>query len=333
MGPNASQISFYSYGLVAKDKARGDNEISVFPVEVRFSQVEAISEAVSVDKIEHNITEGKDFVTMRTGNTIPAQWIDFNTNRITPPDVKEKDLVLIWRLGDTDMFFWQDRNVANVKRLETVVYAFSADPKNGFKPDMSNAYYIMISSHDKHVTLATSKSNGEYCRYTMQLNTGDGRFVLSDDIGNSGWFDSAKTNIGWKNAKGTTFVMDKTHIFGYAKDSIKFESKYIGFNCDTYNIDTKTYNAVSKSYTIKADTYTANADTWSVNGKAATISAATIGLNGNISMGGAGSSGSSSGAMSFQGDVTFSSAVNFTGDVTMSKLHVDNFSHGGGKCC
>lgn len=326
IGPT-SQLTFYSYGLVAKDKGRGENKIQVYPVEVRFSQAESIEAGLNVEKVEHNIAEGKDFVTMRTGNSIPAQWIDFNTNRITPPDVKVKDLVLIWRLGETDMFFWQDRNVSNVKRLETVVYAFSADPVNGLKDDLSNAYYLMVSSHDKHITLNTSKENGEYCRYSIQLNTGDGRFVISDDIGNSGWFDSAETNIGWKNAKDTTFVMNKTNIYGYAKDTIKFKSKFIGFECDTYDINTKSYKAKATTYAIDTTTYTAKADTWSVDGSSATIKAATIGLLGNVSMGGAGSSAVCDGEMAFKGPVTF------TNPVTMSQLHVENFSHGGGKCC
>lgn len=326
MGPT-SQLSFYSYGLVAEDKSRGESKIQVYPVEVRFSQAESIRAGLSVDKVEHNIAEGKDYVTMRTGNSIPAQWIDFNTNRITPPDVMVEDLVLIWRLGETDMFFWQDRNVSNVKRLETVVYAFAADPEKGLLPDLSNAYYLMISGHDKHVTLSTSKSNGEYCRYTIQLNTGDGRFVISDDIGNSGWFDSAETNIGWKNAKDTTFVMDKTHIFGYAKDTIKFKSKFIGFECDTYDIKTQNYIAKSTSYKITTDSYTANASTWAVNGESASITAANIGLNGNVSMGGAGSSATCNGQMSFNGPVTFKEKV------TMAELHANNFTHGGPPCC
>lgn len=290
-----SQLRFFSYGIVTKDKARGDVAIEATPTEVRFTTQDLMDGEHTPENIEHYIRGGKDYVNISIGGSIPATYIDFNSNRITPPDVKKDELVFLWRLGSTDIFFWQDRNVSNVKRLETVVYAFSADPDMPVKDDLSNAYYLMLSTHDKHITLKTSKSNGEFCRFTHQINTADGIIITEDDIGNSQWFDSKNTDIGWLNAHGTKFHMSKKLIYGFAKDSIKFKSKFIGFECTSFDIKCNSYNAVAdSSYTVKcgtynctSDSYTTKSKTWSNTTDAASITAPMISLNGSVAIGGA----------------------------------------------
>jgi hypothetical protein len=353
MAPEMSLLTFYSYGQVAEDKVRGEVKIKVTPTEVRFSQQGYTDAATNLDKVEHNIRNGMDYIAMPIGNSIPAIWINFNSNRITPPDVMKDDLVLIWRLGDTDMFFWQDRNVANVKRLETAVWAFAADPSKPMAPDLSNAYFLMFSSHDGHITLKTSKANGEFCSFIHQINTKDGRVVLEDDIGNSSWFDSKETDIGWRNVNDSVFRMHKTHIYGYTKDDIKFESKFIGFKCTDFSIECENYDAEATNYSISTSDYSCQADTWNVHATNAAITAPVIGLNGSVSIGGGGSAGASArsgGAIScsitadninmkvgmFAIDaqtMTVGGAVTFTGPVTMAQLHANAFTHDGAPCC
>lgn len=346
MTPEMSLLKFYSYGLVAKDKERGSNQIEVRPCEVSFSQQGFLESTIEIDKVDHDIRGGKDFIAIPISNSIPATWIDFNGNRITAPDVKQRELVLIWRLGETDVFFWQDRNVANVKRLETVVWAFSADPSNPMKPDLSNAYYLMISSHDKHITLQTSKENGEFCRFTQQINTADGVIITTDDIGNKQWFDSKNTEMGWYNIDASTFVMKKKTLYGYAKDSIKFKSKFVGFECDIFDIQTDTYKATAKSsYTVDTKSYTCKASSsWSVTSANASITAPLIGLNGSVSIGGGGGSSARSGGVSCKitadsmdfnvnSFVVNAPTISLNGKVTATDLFATKFAHGGPPCC
>lgn len=242
---DVSKLKFYSYGLVSKDKERDSLIVKVMLTEIRFTSQERVKDAERVEAIEYKITRGVDYVTQAIGNSIPATWINFNSNRITAPDVKENDLVLIWRLGDTDCYFWQDRNVANVKRLETVVWAFNADPSNPTKNDLSNAYMLMVSSHDKHITLKTSQSNGEFCKFGVQINTGDGIITIEDNIENSFWFDSKNTDIGFKNSKNTLVQMIKEAIKFKANASIALNSKSISL--------------VSKDISLSADDITLDA--------------------------------------------------------------------------
>src|SRR5690606_555632 len=72
-------------------------------------------------------------VTMDT--TINAEWLPAGTNRLTPPDVVVGELVEIYRLGDTDQFYWRTMGLRdNLRTLETVIFAFSATPSKEGKP-------------------------------------------------------------------------------------------------------------------------------------------------------------------------------------------------------
>lgn len=242
---HVSALHFHSYGLVARDKERNENTIDVIPTEIRFTNQENVDKLEGAIDIEYKITRGVDYVTQPIGNTIPAVWIDFNSPRITSPDVKKDDLVLIWRLGETDIYFWQDRNVSNVKRLETIVYAISGDPSNKLKSDLSNAYYVMYSSHDKHITIKTSKANGEFCAFTHQINGGEGFIATEDDIGNSFWFDSKNTDIGFENVEGSKLQMIKKEISATAKD-------LVGLYADNIKLEGKSIELMAEDIKIKA---------------------------------------------------------------------------------
>lgn len=264
-----SQLHFHSWGLVANVKDLPDKEIKVVPIEYRFGVLESVLDQPEEDEETYQTDEGEEIVKVIHGTSVTAKWLKFNTNRITAPDVRRNDQVLIWRLGNTDRYFWTDMNVSNVKRLETVVYAWSADPNNPVKDDLSNAYFLEISTHNKSITLQTSQANEEPYGYTIQLNTADGVFQLVDTDENIIYLNSPETTIGFKNAMGTEFRLDKKNIHGYAPDSMFFKaektvkwectdfilnaSKSISFETRAWSVDSKdTISFTTTDWTAKA---------------------------------------------------------------------------------
>ncbi len=248
-----SQLHFHSWGLVANVKDLPDKEIKVVPIEYRFGVLESVLDQPEEDEEAYQTDEGEEIVKVIHGTSVTAKWLKFNTNRITAPDVRRNDQVLIWRLGNTDRYFWTDMNVSNVKRLETVVYAWSADPENPVKDDLSNAYFLEISTHNKSITLQTSQANGEPYGYTIQLNTADGVFQLVDTDENIMYLNSADTVIGFKNAMETEFRLDKKNIHGYAPDSMYFKAeKTVKWECTDFILN------ASKSISFKTSAWTVN---------------------------------------------------------------------------
>ncbi len=233
-----SVFKVFSIGKVSDNKARGSDTIHAIPTEYRFSADEEVLRDVQKEEVSYKTPEGSSATKAIVTNSIECTWLKRNTNRVTPPDVRRDDQVVIWRLGDSDRYFWEDMGTANVKRLETVIFAFSADPSAAIKGDLSNAYVFQVSSHEKQITLTTSKSNGEPYAWTAQFNTGDGLFSVESDGGEEFAVDSKNQRIWAKNSKGTIFDLNKKNITVHADDNATFDiGKAVTFNCKTFTVN------------------------------------------------------------------------------------------------
>lgn len=232
-----SQLKAYSYGIVAEDKPRGTDVIKVIPIEVNFANATTIdAQEQEVEMSYKNAKGAQDNLKLTMGKTIDATWMHLNSNRVTSPDVKKGDQVRINRLGETDIYYWEDMNNMNAKRLEHVVFAFGADPKNGTVNNLANAYWMAFSPEDKHITLHTSKMNGEKYGYDIQLDTEESKFVITDDVGNKIWLASEEGDIGAENSFGTKMHMVRDEIFGQAKDKIHWKTKEWLVECETATV-------------------------------------------------------------------------------------------------
>lgn len=216
-----SAFHFHSYGLVSNIKKMGESEIKVIPIEYSFGRPDAVFHNPEIQEFKMDTSEGVETISLLTTNSITAKWFKLNSNRITPPDVRRNDKVMILRNGETDDYYWMDCNTANVKRLETVVWAFSADPKEPIAKDLSNAYRLELSTHNKTITLHTSKANEEPFEYAIQINADDGIFTVTDDVGNTITLNSRDTYIKAINKDKSFIDINKKDILIHAEQDIK----------------------------------------------------------------------------------------------------------------
>ena len=227
-----SHFHFHSWGLVAENAKIGQQVVQVVPVEYRFGHKEVVIDNPQVDEVTYPSEDGMETVKVFHNGAVPCQWVDFNGNRVTPPNVRRNDEVIILRMGNTDQYYWMDLNIANVKRLETAVWAWSGDPNNPIKDDLSNAYRLELSTHGGLVTFTTSQANGEPFGYTYQYNTKEGKVVLEDTAGNRIYMNSARTDIGLINADKTSLRLNRKNIEAYAPDSMQWTAvKQLSFKC------------------------------------------------------------------------------------------------------
>lgn len=255
-----SQIHFYSIGIVAEDREPNSERIKVIPIEVNFVEPTDVKE--KVDEVENNfVSEGAtDSLKIKKSNVITPKWWRFNSNRVNPPDVKKEDYVLVLRVGETDMYFWIDLNMSNVKRLEDAIYAWAASPDNQMASDLSNAYVLNISPRDGHFTLRTSRANGEKAGYLFQWNTKEGTWQNVDDKGNKYYMNSVEDDLGFENAMLSKVNINKEEAFIFAKTRIKFEGKTIEEKCEE-----RICNA-SNSVLFKTKLLTSDADNTKTTG-------------------------------------------------------------------
>lgn len=212
---NASKLVLYSYGVVAANKPLTTNTIEVTPMETV-----SMSNGELTDNLNSSNTKGKDAdgssfeTTVKSAATVTARWLPFSSNRKTSPDVRRGEKVAIWKFADADKYYWSELEYeAKLRKLETVIYSFSATEDEKEESTSETTYFLEISTHTKMIHLHTSVSNGEPFGYDIMLNTKDGTFQLRDTIENMIFLDSGSKRIVLKNAAESYFDLFAEDLF------------------------------------------------------------------------------------------------------------------------
>lgn len=305
----ASKFRFFSVGVVAANKELNSTIIEASPIE-DFSMIDG----EITDNVENIEVDGKDNMggsyssKVSATNTVQATWLPIGeSNRITPPDVRRGAMIMLYKMGDEDKYYWTTLKQDNdLRRLETVVWAFSANPKENTASSSDSTYFLEISTHLKRITLHTSKANGEPFGYDVQINTGDGKIVITDDVSNYVVLDSKERIIEMKNADNSFVSINKMDVIINATENIIMKAgKSISQEAGT-TIESSASNSISsKSPTINND-------------------AASINMGGNLATSGGsfGGSGNASvaGNMDMQGRLDVSQGVGVGGTLVADKV-------------
>lgn len=310
-----SALNFYSEGLVGANRD-GTHFIEVFPLGVLGAKDGDVSASVGRIQEEGTDGQGKRYqVTLEFTDTIPARWLPMDTNRITPPDVRVGELVRLYRVADTDQFFWRTLGMDNnLRRLETVIYAFSATEGDVEELTPENSYFFEISTHSKQITLSTCKANREPFAYLLQIDTEEGIITIEDDVGNTIIFNSRDTLIHLENKDGSLLKLDKRNGLMVLPDTYEIKcTDYKLTASKSITTETEVRNdTASKSYDIKTIAYTCNADsTAKVTSNKIDLTASIINFNGNTK---------TSGTAAISGAVTMGAGGAAKGTISAAKL-------------
>lgn len=208
-----SKLTFFSVGIVAENKALSSDTVEVSPVEelpLLNGEITSNAEEIEITSVnsDNQSYSSKTYAT----NTVPAMWLPLSGgNRVTAPDVRRGAVVMLYQMADEKKYYWTTlKNDLQLRKLETVVYAFSATQNEAAAVNGENYYYLEISTHKKLVTFHTSKANGEPFTYDIQLDTGNGSLLIKDDINNFILLDSKQKQIRIENSIGSFFeIVDK----------------------------------------------------------------------------------------------------------------------------
>lgn len=217
--PEISRLRIYSFGIVAADKARSSKIVEVTPVESFPGVSGTISSNVTQYEAQGVNAQGQSYTeSIKQTITVSAEWMPMGSNRMTAPDVRAGERVMLYRMGDSDKYYWVTMmDDMNLRKLETVIYAWSGSTSQGSSGNTDNAgsantdtsYFFEISTHDKLVHFHTSKANGEVASYDIQINTAQGILQFQDDVGNFFLLDTRNLILQMQNAEGTMFQINK----------------------------------------------------------------------------------------------------------------------------
>lgn len=268
-----SLFHFYSFGEVSANKPLYDKDgnvcdmVEVYPKEVFTMSTGENTDNVTSVEVKGKDASGKDYQsTLQTKVSLTCKWLPIHDpNRITPPDVRRGEHVMIYRYADTEFYFWSTAFNNMIRKLETAVWWFSGTPVEGksadTKRDADNGYFLEISTHEKHTIFSTSNANGEVARYYIQVDGGNGNLIIKDDLGQEIIFESTEGRI---EVTSTEQIKHKTKDYLIECETYTLNCKTAVINAtDSMSITTPTYK-VTASGSVTYDTPLAN---WSGDGK------------------------------------------------------------------
>lgn len=236
-----SLFRLISVGIVANNKARSSTEVEVY-----LKENTPVIDGELNSRLEEFTHQGTDAsgvaysVSVTCANTVVAQWKGSSGNRVTAPDVRRGDEIDIFQYSDVDQYFWALRSTPDhtARKLETVVNAYNASPdENDNTPSEENSYTTQISTHDQHLTIKTTKKNGEPFAYTVQLNTKDGVAVIADDAGLYIQAESKEKRIILDNGGGSKYTMHKAKTLLECEEYEVVATNKINFKTKLFNVD------------------------------------------------------------------------------------------------
>ncbi len=317
----ASKLSLYSYGVVAVNKPRSTMSIEVTPMEAVPMTNGELTDNLTSENVKGKDADGSSFeTTVKSAVTVTARWLPFSSNRKTAPDVRRGEKVAIWKFADADKYYWSELEYeAKLRKLETVIYAFSNTQDESVDSAFDTTYFIEISTHDKKIHLHTSTSDGEPFGYDILLNTKEGTFQLRDTIENILFLDSGAKRFVMKNAAESFIDLNAEDLF---INVVRHCTMKVGGNMTTTVGGNYELNVTGnyKTTTPKADFVTPVLSTSQVMRVGASLTTGTNGAGtGNCTIGG---------NVRMEGNLWLQGSIFGEGDAIFSgSVHAPNLTH------
>ena len=294
--------------------------IEVTPMEAVPMANGELTDNLTSENVKGKDADGSSFeTTVKTAVTVTARWLPFSSNRKTAPDVRRGEKVAIWKFADADKYYWSELEYeAKLRKLETVIYAFSNTQSESADSTPDTTYFIEISTHNKMIQLHTSTSDGEPFGYDFVLNTREGTFQLRDTVENILFLDSGAKRFVMKNAAESFIDLNAEDLFINVVGNMVTK---VGGNMTT-SIG-GTYELTSggpwKTTTPKADFITPTLQTSEVLLVGTSLTTGASGGGGDCTIGG---------NITMEGNLTLQGSINGAGDAIFSgSVHAPNLTH------
>lgn len=277
----------YCYGQVTALNEKQNRTINVKILEYLPRQYGIPDEEVSTTTIdvetflkdESDVSAGRIPKTINCSfkDFLPAQWLNRSSERITPPRVITGQRVLIWRVGDSRQYYWEELDVdMRLKPEEHIVIAIN-NHNEGKDLTLDTAYIIELSTVDQRMRVITNRNNGEKAAYEVDINGANGYLKMMDDCqkdedgnyaGNGLHINSVDTIVTLRNINDSHYILNGDDIFVNCKGN---RTTTIGghdkLDAGSMETNTTTHDTTATAVTMDADTVdtTASAVTTEAN--------------------------------------------------------------------
>ncbi len=236
MSENECKWKLYGYGSVALDKPEGTNIIEVFLKDILYAAEGDVSKTTDMNLSVNNSEGIVKTEQVSSGTTIPARWLaESQPNRITSPDVRKNETVLVYRYANNDDYYWEKIFTEDKLRgKETVTFAFkNTDEQVAITLD--NSYIFHVSTKNKLIQLHTSTNDGEKVGYDIILDLKESILTSKDTRGNHSTLNSLEDD--WTINANKSIHLKTTNLFVDASGSIDMKTNgAFNIKCGSFNM-------------------------------------------------------------------------------------------------
>lgn len=276
-----SKLYLYSLGYAAANLDVGQTELMVTPIE-KLSMIdgELTDGEVELNSESVNLNTGQSNNTVKASIAIKAKWFSMNPWLKLPGLVRRGELVRIYRLGDTNEYYWENLGMDNIdlRKKDILIVNVPNETSNEVqKSNARNSVYFEVNTLDKHITLSTPTNDGEPCGYVLQVNMKAGTFTISDDVGNYIAMDSVKERIIMRNNSDSKIELNRADIFIESRNSVQVKTK--DFKVTTSNTiyhETRDMSSKASKYNAYISNVVYNVSEFKFEGKHVQVNTASI---------------------------------------------------------
>lgn len=215
-----SGLHLFSLGIVLEDKPEKSDKIKVVPIE-HLTRMNGLLSKVKIN-YDTSLPDHRGVTQtdkLEGGPDIVASWMpDGNDNRLTSPDVYKSETVKIYRMGDTNEYYWKTIfREPTLRRQETVINAVSNIKSGNAAYDLNSSYWTKVDTRYKLFQIHTSNNDGEPFVYDIVIDTAAGSVTIGDDVGNFIKMDSSNDLLSLTSIAGANVDLNKGHIKMHGK--------------------------------------------------------------------------------------------------------------------
>ena len=232
MREGKSKLEIYSLGIVVKDKERGSDIISVYPVETLplvNGNIMSVTKQYSTNLPNLSGTQNQGQI--KSSAVLQATWLALECgNQNSAPDLYANESVVLWHYAEVETYFWQSLfREPTIRRLEQVLYIYGGTKEYGVELSRKNSYWMEVNTFEGYVKLHTSTSNKEKIGYDIELDSLNGIMTINDNKGNTIILSSADDDLTITTNKTINLKTGK-EINITAGNNINLKASNIGLN-------------------------------------------------------------------------------------------------------
>ena len=212
------------FGYAVCDKENDSILLKVYCTDLLPMHTGNLNATVAQANIANNEYQGQ----ISEANYITCTYRDDSSNHTAfPPDIRKGEQVRIYKLGDSEQYFWAPcaRTEGN-RKTETHRIAISDTLDNDTVLGNDNSYYFEMDTRRSHsITLCTNNADGEKYRYMLKIDADNNCIVLGDDVGNAILINSDEQSITLQTKSGATIQVQQNDTNTTCNGDLSMEIK------------------------------------------------------------------------------------------------------------